>query len=103
MIKFWKITILVLVAVLLITLGIIFIPGFFRNRQTSAPASKTQSSVESASLLGLDKSVKSAHFTIYFAGDDEKSAQNLINICEKDYPTLTKFFPETPMTEILIT
>lgn len=105
MIKFWKILKIILVVLgiaVVITLGIMFIPGFFSQNKTSVPAS-AQSSVKVANLLGLDKMVTSAHFTIYFTGSDEKNAQTLINICENDYLSLAKFFPALPMTEILIT
>jgi|GEM_PF-2818626 len=59
--------------------------------------------IEPASLLGLDKSIESAHFKIYFHSAHEEAALALITSAEKDYSDFSGFFEELPKTEILIT
>lgn len=108
-----------------IFLGIEFIPGFFHGskpensknisqRQTAPDASssanpisdsptKTEYTVKSASFLGLDTAIESAHFTIYAHKADAAKAEALIAICENEYPVLVEFFPKMSKTEILLT
>lgn len=107
-----KIILVVLAILIIIVLGIVFIPGFFGGKKTSTETSEknnvsqttnTEYPVEQASLLNLDKVIKSPHFAVYFHSANQKEAESLINICENEYSSLAKFFPSMPMTEILIT
>lgn len=100
-----KIILLTVFVGLIIVLGVIFIPGFFRSKsKTDNSTSPTTSyTTESASLLGLEKKISSPHFTIYFHEANEKDARNLISTCEKYYPSLAGYFASIPRTEILLT
>lgn len=112
----------IIVAALIIFLGIKFIPGFFNGgKPHSSEASesstktadstptattagdKTEFTVRSASLLGQDTALESAHFVIYCHKADQTKAESLISISEKDYLALAKYFSNTPKTEILLT
>jgi hypothetical protein len=92
-----KLFLIAIVVVIIAFLGIKFIPGFFPREQNP------ESQVQSVSLLGLDKSIVSAHFTIYFHSADESEAKAVIASGERAFPALSNFFPKTPRTEILLT
>jgi len=104
---FWKVFKIISIGsgiAAIITAAIIFLPGFFGHNQKSSTATPTTpASTSSASLLGLDQAVSSDHFKIYYNQANAKNAQELLKIAERDYPSLANFFPQTPLTEILIT
>lgn len=124
--KIIKMLLVATIAAIIIFLGVEFIPGFFgggkpHRSETSDGTTKTNSTTsptdqldqssdqniqyttKPTSLLGLDTAVESPHFTIYCHKADEAKAKELLKVSEKDYPALTKLFPKTPKTEILLT
>lgn len=62
-----------------------------------------QYTIKPNSLLGLDKSIESSHFTLYFHSEDEEQAKEVIAAAEKDYPKFSNFFKILAKTEILLT
>ncbi len=95
--KIVKFALIAVGLIVIIGAGVVFLPGFFHS------VKKAPSQIQSASILGLDKAVVSAHFTVYYHSADEKEAKALISSGENDYPALSGFFPSTPKTEILLT
>lgn len=95
--KILKVALIAIGLIIIVFGGVIFLPGFFHS------VKNTPTQIQSASILGLDKAIVSAHFTVYYHSADEIEAKQLISSGEADYSALSGFFPNTPKTEILLT